>query len=263
MKYLFIILLLSILTNFCSAQERNLPIYSLSHITIDSVVMYDDPFKVTNGELENKGYSPVWLNAFCATAVPTFFDRDAKKALLYIHKSFNLDEAALQSFYDNWVPNPILDIDITIYILGDIYFHDNINNERYIYTPMWGTRYDLPVRLSALDTAFLGTPNKSQLDSIDVFFPFYRNDHKAWFFYILENGVYKKCKDLLLYDVLKWNMKDFSIQSSAKELIEIIYSQKNYARSRLENGHRVFETVMNTPKGPVVVKPKSNELPID
>lgn len=254
MKVRTILFLLFGTLNFCFGRGRNLPIDSLAHISIDSIVVYDDPYIITNGEIEDHGFSPVWLKGFCSTSIPTYFYKKAKDGLQYVHSSINVSEESLQEFYNKWVPKPDPNIDLTRYILGDIYFHDKSSNEKYIYCPAWGGRYNLPVRLSQLDTAKLGGRNRNKLDNSDAYYPFYRDDHGTYFLYKYEDGVYKKCDGLFLYGVLKWDTQaSGGTFSSAKGLIKLVDRQKTYTRSRLENRHRIFETVKNTPKGPVVV----------
>lgn len=253
MKVQTILFLLFGSVSLCSGQVRNLPIDSLSHIVVDSIVVYDDPYIVTNGEIEKLGFSPVWLKGFCSTSIPTYFNRKAKDGLQYIHNSIKVSEESLQEFYNKWVPKPDPSIDLTTYILGDIFFHDKSSNEKYIYSPAWRARYNSPVRLSRLDVAKLGELNRDKLDSTDAFFPFYRDDHGTYFFYKYEDDVYKKCFDLILVEVLKWDLKSFSVYSSAKDIINLAGRQKTYVRSRLSNGKRIFEIVKNTPNGSVVV----------
>ncbi|MDP3441965.1 MAG: LPXTG cell wall anchor domain-containing protein [Ignavibacteria bacterium] len=252
MRVLTVLFLLLGILNFCFGQGRNLPIDSLVHISVDSIVVYDDPYVITNGEIEYYGFSPVWLKGFCSTNIPTFFKRDASKAMPYVHHSLDIEEFGLQQFYDKWVPNP--NINLAIYILGDIYFHDKINKDMYIMSPIWAAPFNYPVRISQLDTTKLGGNHRVKLDSCDTYYPFYQNDHGAFLFYKYEDGVFKKCRDSYLYEVLRWDLKaSGGMFSSAKGFITMVNRQKTYTRSRLVNGHRIFETVKNTPDGPVVV----------
>jgi|GEM_PF-4536919 len=255
MKLLIILILLFSSLNLCFGGDRNIPIDSLTHIAIDSIICYDDPYVITNGKIEELGFSPVWLNGFCSTNIPTFYDRNASKAMPYIHNSLDIEETALQKFYDEWVPKPDQNNDFSIFILGDIYFHNITTNEKYIKSPIWAVPFNQPVRISQLDTTKLGGHNSTKLDSNDVYFSFYQNDHGAFLFYKYENGVYKKCRDSYLYEVLSWDLKaSGGMFSSAKGFITTVKNQKTYTRSRLVNGHRIFETVKNMPNGPVVVR---------
>jgi len=71
--------------------------------------------------------------------------------------------------------------------------------------------------------------------------------------YIYEDNLLKLANQPYVFDeVLKsksviWRgliFKDFSV---------LLANASTYTRSRLVNGHRIFETVKNTPNGPVVV----------
>lgn len=242
------------------SQKRNLPIDSISHIQIDSIVFYDDPYVISNTVHENNGFKPVWQLAYDATANPLSFGKDAKKAMLYLHESLGIEESGLQNFYNNWIPKPDPNIDLTWYALGDIYFTDKNSQIHYIYSPAWGARYNLPVRLSELDTAKLGVLDRDELDSSDMYYPFYRDDHGTYSLYVYEDNIYKDYKALELYDILKWNHKSSGgTFSSAKGFIKLVDRQETYIRSRLINGNRIFETVKNTPNGPVVVGEKDDE----
>ena len=252
MKLLIFLILLFSSLNICFGMDRNLPIDSLELIVIDSIVVYDDPYLFKNGEIEDYGFSPVWINGFCSTNNPAFFNRDAIKAMDYVHQSLNIEASILQIYYDEWTPNP--KVNLAIYVLGDIYFQDEVSKDKYIVSPIWAAPFNHPVRISQLDINKLGGVHRSKLDSCDTFYPFYQNDHGAFLFYKYENGVYKKCRDSHLYEVLKWELKaSGGMFSSAKGFLQLIERQETYIRSRLENGRRIFETVKNTPNGPVVV----------
>lgn len=239
----------------CYGKERNLPIDSISHIQIDSIVFYDEPYIISNAVHENNGFKPVWIRAYDAVSNPLAFERDAKKAMPYLHESIGKSELEVQNFFNKWIPKPDPKIDLTWYVLSEIFFTDKITQVHYIYVPAWGARYNLPVWLSQLDTTKLGGYHHSELDSSDIYYPFYRDDHGTYSFYIFEDSTYKNCDGLLMYNVLKWNMQaNGGMFKSAKGIIALINRQKTYTRSRLVNGHRIFETVKNTPNGPVVVR---------
>lgn len=247
----------------CSAIGRghNIPIDSVTHIQIDSIIVYDTPYVICNAEHENNGFKPVWNKAYDATSNPHLFHHKAHNAMPYLHKSLEIEENKLQKFYDTWVQQPDSSIDLTWYVLGDIYFHDKESS--YIYSPAWGARYNIPVQLSDLNIDNLGLIDRSELDTCDMYYPFYRDDHGTFSFYILEDGNYKDCKASMIYDILQWDIKALDgTFGNAKRFLEFIKRQKTYTRSRIENGQRIFETIKNTPDGPVVVKQvDDNETP--
>lgn len=250
MKFRIPLLLLVVTTNFAFAQTRNVAVDSLEHIKIDSIVFYDDPYIISNAIHENKGFIPSWKNAFDASSNPLTFERNAKKAMPYMHNSLNASESDLQKFYNTWIQQPDTTIELTTYILCDIYFTDLSSQIHYIYSPAWGERYDLPVRLSELDTSKLGLVYRNELNISDAYYRFYRDDHGTYEFFIFEDNVYKKCDALLLYNILKWDFKSLSgTFNSAKGLINFINRQECYIRSRTEDNQRIFERVKNTSNG--------------
>ncbi|MBS2210451.1 hypothetical protein KEM09_03515 [Carboxylicivirga mesophila] len=257
MKFKFTVILFLVILKWSYCQSRNLPIESIPHISIDSIFLYDDPYIITNGVIEDYSYSPVWLEAFCAITIPTYFNRNVEGAIPYLHSSLEVTKSALQKHYSNWHPSNGL----VIYILGDIYFHDIVTNDKYIKTPIWVTDFNHPVCLSLLDTAKLGQPrNSTEIDSCDAYSQFYQNDHGAFFFYKYESHKYKKCRERYLYEVLKWDINaPGGMYKSLKGFIELIEKQDTFTRSRVVNDKRIFETVNNTPDGPVVVKPNDEK----
>lgn len=231
----------------------NLPIDSIPNIVIDSIIFYDDPFVITEDKIESKGNSPVWIKGFCSTSLPTFFDLDAKKGIKYIHSSIAATEIDLQDFYNKWKPNDKL----TRYMLGDIYFHDNKTNKRYIWTISWAMLNNNSVRLSNLDLSKFRNRNCEN----DKYELFYKNDYSSFYFYVKENGVYKKCNDLYLFEVLNWDIRSKGgTFKSGRKFIEFVSRQKKYIRSRIVNSKRIFETVKNTPNGKVVVPIKNKNI---
>ncbi|MBS2210452.1 hypothetical protein KEM09_03520 [Carboxylicivirga mesophila] len=237
-----------IINSISYAREYNHAIDSLSHIRIDSIILFDDPYIICNAEHEKKGFVPVWRKAYDATSVPTPFNRNADEGIKFLHSSLNVDISELQDFYNTWVPKPDPNIDLTWYVLGDIYFYDEITEKNYIFSPAWGGSYHLPVRLSQLDINQLGLVHKSKLDTCDYYYPFYRDDHGTYSFYIEEGKVVRKCDALLLYEICRWKPEGVGGSfSSFKGFLELIRRQDFYIRSRVENGKRIFETVNNPP----------------
>lgn len=249
------LLLFLIVNSISYAREYNHAIDSLSNIRIDSIILFDDPYIICNAEHEKSGFVPIWSKAYDAAGVPISFKRNAYEGVKYLHSSLNIEINELQEFYDTWVPKPDPTIDLTWYVLGDIYFYDRITKKNYIYSPAWGCRYNLPVRLSQLDVNQLGLVDESELDTCDLYYPFYRDDHGTYSFYIEEGQIFKKCDALLLYDICNWKPKGKGgTFSSAKGFLKLLERQDSYIRSRIVDGKRIFETVKNTPEGPVVVR---------
>ncbi len=218
----------------------------LPDIKIEKLVFYQNPLFIEYEKLTDD-YVPEWYPAYCANGYFAYFKDYAHEAVKYFHsisgitteqlsipiKVIKEKSLTLQDLY----PNPYE------YMFGEIWFTYQETKERIVLVMGY-------VPPSKVDNVNFGDINSTGKISSDNPFKDLGNITMP---FIYEDNLLKLANQPYVFDeVLKsksviWKgvvFDDFSV---------LLKNASTYTRSRLVNGHRIFETVKNTPNGPVVV----------
>ena len=218
----------------------------LPDIKIEKLVFYQNPLFIEYEKLTD-AYIPEWYPAYCANGYFAYFKDYAHEAVKYFHSISGITTEQLSKpiqlikekglTLQDLYPNPYE------YMFGEIWFTCPKTNEKIVLVMGY-------VPPSKVDNVSFGDINStSKISSNNPF----KDLGSITVPYIYEDNLLKLANQPYVFDeVLKsksviWRgliFKDFSV---------LLANASTYTRSRLVNGHRIFETVKNTPNGPVVV----------
>lgn len=212
-----------------------------SNFRIDSVIYYCNPFVTVYFEPIEQDYKPAWLHASLVSKRPDLFDDYANIAPKYSHDSMIKDSTKLEEYKR-----------LSIESLKIIKL-SNIGKPLFGYTfgEIWFTELEKNISIVSVLHIYMN-------DSIPLQFNFFNNPWDKGtgaVFFVWEEGLLK-CLGYSLCDLLQLDKYDFW---DFKDFQKILSAVPTYKRSFIKNGHRIFETVKNTPNGPVVVKDDSNQ----
>ena len=218
----------------------------LPDIKIEKLIFYQNPLFVEYGKLADN-YTPEWYPAFCANGYYDYFKDNPYNAVKYYHSISGFTKEKLSESIQNVIggkysrqdlyPNPYE------YIFGEIWFIYKKTNER------------IGIVMGYLP------PNKinnfkfktDQCENKDISnFPFINMANYVQPF-IYEDDLLKRADPPYVFNKVLKN-KELIIKGMTFESFSVLLKNApTYVRSRLINDKRIFETVKNTPNGPVVV----------
>lgn len=217
-------------------------------IEIENVVFYQNPLYLEYKNITDD-YTPEWYNAYSANGHFDYFKDYPNEAVKYFHSISGVTVEQLTK--------PLQIISEKHLSLHEIY----PNPYEYIYGEIWFVYKKTKQNIVLV----MGCVVENKLDNIefdgDVSLtegkqsnnPF-KNRFNYEQPYIYEDNTLKRANQSYVFNEVLQSDKIIWKGTSFSEFTTLLANAKSYTRSRLENGQRIFETIKNTPDGPVVIK---------
>ena len=217
------------------ANEKKL-LTEATNFRIDSFVYYVNPFITDYYVPIEKEFTPPWLPAHLIKNRPDLYDNYNDLLREYSHIGVSRDtiinhkiRRSLTEYLDHekklYPEKPLFG-----YTIGEIWFTDIKTNVQIISLSHRYAHSEKPLQINFSNDSLKNTSMICQL-------------------YYFENDTLKIISSSL-YDSLELDKYSFW---KTTDFIKIMSEVPFYTRSIVKNGHRIFETVKNTPNGPVVV----------
>ena len=248
-KFYIIILILCLTQTRTYSQyiENQISLDSISNITINKIIFYKAPLIFTKGELDSSEYTPAWNEAASVVAdAERLRHKNAYKAK-YIQKRLGIDEKSFADHEKDTVN------------LNRTKRHYQQKPASYYYCEIWfqikstGENVVLAINTELLKDKTplkIANASKNNIDEFDTKEGTIINPE----FYIYEDGILKFADQSYYMHLLK-NNKSW-IKFDLKSIKDLIFRSKNYTRSILVKGKRVFQLVENTPNGIIIKEEK-------
>ena len=220
---------------------KEIPLDSVGGVIIEKLIYYKQPLEIKKNIFIDDGFLPIWFDAYRITSDDGYYKNKPEEALkLYQKRNGMSIQRIIRSTSDTTIQNrkkryfskfPMN------YIYGEIWFTFISTGEKIILTlnTIKEKEYAFP---KFKDPSKF---NDEMIDSLEI--------HNSPKMYIYEDGIYKVGDQVYLFEKLE-NGK--TIDYTLKGFKGILYRTPSYIRSVKKDGKRIFETVQNTPSGPVV-----------
>ena len=226
----------------------------VDYLSVDSVIYYQNPLVLRYDTIQEETTIPIWFLAHCADKNPFFFRNYLKEAPKYFHSMFQDIDSELKRKLDIFNKYTLEEIQPVPYnyVFAELWLTNKETNQKVILVisnqilhPIHDMDYD------NLDTTLLGklphyfetNPNR------------YQEIYSGWTntcCYIYEDSLWKYASQKYVLNELV-NKGEKIYYGGIKSFKYFIERADSYTRGRIVNGRRIFETVKNTPNGPVVV----------
>jgi len=226
---------------------KRLPIDSISGITIQKLVYYQDPIVIKKGVYQDTAYKSVWYKTDQIineknNAVETlnYYQKRLGKSLDQIVKSKS--DTVVLNIKNKYFAEYPMD-----YKFGEIWFKFNSTSEQVVV--ILNT-----IKKKEFNNIRFKNPGKINAESIDSLG--IMSSPKA---YIFEDNILKYADQVYIFQKME-DAPNIWIDFTLKGFKDVLFRAPTYIRSIKKTGKRVFESIENTANG-AVIKSTNENLP--
>ena len=234
-----LLLLLSInLVNAQGSSYKKIPLDSLSNITINKLIYFQEPLYFKKGNLSNKSYLPEWYNAECA--ISNISDMNASEKVKYFSIKLGVkegdlarldeDTAAINSRkrqFDKW-PSKIF--------YGEVWITINKTGQQVVLVLN-------TLKEKEFENLKFNGPTNNNYEAINA-----NGSNYEPTVFIYEDGILKAADQYEIISQFTKSRKE-TISVGLEAFQDLLFRSNSYIRSNIQKGKRIFETVENTPSG--------------
>jgi len=224
------------------------------HLKVDSIIYYQNPLVLKYDTIQEKNTIPVWFPAYCAEKNPFFFRNYLKEAPAYFQNRLQITDSILKKSLDIYNQYSLEEIkpEPYNYIFAEIWLTSKETDQKVILVISNRILHYIPkMDYDNLDTTLLGKGQPYFESNPDVYHEIYSGFTNTYCF-IYEDSLWKFADQMYVIKEIV-NKNGVIYYGGIKSFKQFIKRADSYTRGRIVNGHRIFETVKNTPNGPVVV----------
>jgi len=226
----------------------------VDYLKVDSIIYYQNPLVLKYDTIQEKNTMPVWFPAYCAEKNPFFFRDYIKEAPKYFHSMIKGIDNELKrklDIFDKYTLKEIQPIPYE-YVFAELWLTAKETNQKVILVISNNISDNIPdMDYNKLDTTLLGKRQPYFESNPDAYHEIYSGFTNTCC-YIYEDSLWKLASQMYVIKELINKHGDI-YYGGIKSFKQFIERADRYTRGRIVNGHRIFETVKNTPNGPVVV----------
>lgn len=231
----------------------------VDYMSVDSIIYYQNPLVLKYDTIQEENTMPVWFPAYCAENNPFVFHNYLEEAPTYYQSRLQITSSDLKRKLDIFDQYSLKEIQPFPYeyVFAEIWLTCKETDEKIILVIYNRILQTIPnMDYNNLDTTLLGQrppyfeTNPNPLHEIYSGFT-------STCCYIYEDSLWKHADQRYVIKDLINKQKEV-YYGGIKSFKYFIERAKSYTRGRIVNGHRIFETVKNTPNGPVVVDKNGN-----
>jgi hypothetical protein len=258
MKHLFKINILLICFGAATSYAQNKVIHAkqlvsaqfdtLSHIKIDKIVFYQHPIYTKYITLTDTSYIPAWYKAYHAANNSEEYEDRIDDILPLFHSSAGVNKEKVISVINDEKTKghtKAYQMYPHKYYFGEIWFTYLKTGEKMMALLDYTSQAFLP----ALD---LNLPIQKQNWTIEECLDKDKTKSGSLLFFIQENGITKYANPSYVYTQVVQRNNSYAALGGLMEFKDMLYRVPTYIRSTIKDGKRIFETIENTPNGPVV-----------
>jgi hypothetical protein len=258
MKHLFKIIILLICFGSATSYAQNNVIHAkqlvsaqfdtLSHIKIDKIVFYQHPIYTQYYTLSDTSYIPIWYQTFHAVNHSEEYETRIDDFLKLFHSSIVVTKEKVLTVINKIKTNghnAAYQMYPYQYYFGEIWFTYLKTGEKMMAL----LDYTSQTLLLALD---LNLPIKKENWTIEENLDKDKTKSAGFEFFIQEEGITKKANMFYVYTQVIQRNNSYAALGDLREFKDMLYRVPTYIRSTIKDGKRIFETIENTPNGPVV-----------
>lgn len=226
---------------------RMADIDTISYISIDKLIYYQNPLVLEYNSLIDKEYVPIWYKPYCANANYEYFKDYPKEAAGLFQSISGVTEEKLSEYLKKTKAKGSLKDNLLLpftYIFGEIWITYRKTGEQIIYTQSYESEKTIP-KLEFREPVVKKNLLNEKTDSI-------KELSGSITSYIYENGILKRANQPIVWKGMICNNSKYMISGSLNSFKDILFRAPRYIRSVVKDGKRVFETIENTKEGPVV-----------
>ncbi len=235
----FLLLLINInLVNAQGTSYKKIPLDSLSNITINKLIYYQEPLYFKKGILSNKSYLPDWYKAECV--ISNISDVKASEKAKYFSKKLGVKVADLEKLdkdtttinsrkrqFDKW-PSKIY--------YGEVLLTINKTGQQVVLVLN-------TLKEKEFENLKFNSPTNNNYEAINANGSYYEPT-----VFIYEEGILKAADQYEIISQFTKSRKE-TISVGLEAFQDLLFRSNRYIRSTIQNGKRIFETVENTPTG--------------
>ena len=248
-KFLFVFLCAIVLLPSSHAQEKVSGQATVkspdNNIVVEKRVLYQIPYCL---EYCNtiEPYVPEWYPAYCANGYWDYFDNYARDAVKYFYSKMNISSEQLAQHVES--VKPTLEGKTPFekysgryqYYYGEIWLRVKSTNERIVL--LMGYQDQQMERKK--DASFAKIEDNGSITFSNPF----KGQGNATIHFIFEDNILK----FLRYSIYQEKTGNKRMGTSFSDFTDSLKVSSNYVLSTIKDGKRIFETIENTPNGPVV-----------